>query len=93
MIFLQHKKFKQQLLFKDSIIEEQEEIINRMNYCDSVQNILLNKTEAQLIKNQEVIDSLNKSLKKSNKKSQMLKYLTIGGFSLSAILFPIIFIK
>lgn len=86
MIFLEHDKYKKEIQLKDIIISEQDSIISRYETIDSVRNI-------QLTESYRIIDSLHKDLHKRERKLKMLKGFTIGGFSLSAILIPFIFIK
>lgn len=93
LIFLQHNKFRKEILYKDSIISNLKLINTNNQKIDSLRINQLNLCTEEIKNNQNTIKSLKTQITKCEKKIKVLKTVSIGSFTLFLGSLLCIFIK
>lgn len=93
LIFLEHRKFQQEIVLKDSVIFQQNAIIKNNNYIDSLRSNQIQNCISTISSQYKTIETLQNKIKSSSKKNKRYLGLTIGGFSLSAVLGALLLLR
>lgn len=93
LIFLEHRKLSTEVDLLIKQVNSLETINRNFAVVDSLRSSQLNRCMLQAEVNDQVINSLNMQLTKKEKKVKKLRGLTIGGFTVAAGLFAILFVK
>lgn len=93
LIFLEHRKLSKEVDLLIQQVNGLETVNKNLVAMDSLRLSQLNRCMLQADINDQVINSLNIQLAKKEKRIKKLRNLSIGGFTVVAGLFAVLFIK
>lgn len=93
LIFLEHRKLSKEVDLLIQQVNGLETVNKNLVAMDSLRLSQLNRCMLQADINDQVINSLNIQLAKKEKRVKKLRNLSIGGFTVAAGLFAVLFIK
>lgn len=93
LIFLEHRKLSKEVDLLIQQVNGLETINKNLAVADSLRLSQLNRCMLQADLNDQVISSLNLQLTKKEKRIKKWRNLSIGGFTVAAGLFAVLFIK
>lgn len=93
LIFLEHRKLSKEVDLLIQQVNGLETVNKNLVAMDSLRLSQLNRCMLQADINDQVINSLNIQLAKKEKRVKKLRNLSIGGFTVVAGLFAVLFIK
>lgn len=93
LIFLEHRKLSKEVDLLIQQVNGLETVNKNLVAMDSLRLSQLNRCMLQADINDQVINSLNIQLAKKEKRVKKLRNLSIGGFTVTAGLFAVLFIK
>lgn len=93
LIFLEHKKFKREIPELNNQIVTYETLIQSYVQSDSIQNVQIERLKTYSEHSEQVMQNQLKEISKLETKNKLLKGLTIGGITASAVLLLTVFLK
>ena len=93
LIFLEHKKFKLEIPELRKQITSYESLINSYERNDSVKNAQINRLMLHAQASEQVMQNQLREINKLESKKKLYRGLTIGGFTVSAVLLITLLLK